>query len=90
MKQEALQRFDCCWRGRGTHYNIADYGALRDSPVNNRGFFLENVRDVRFQQVTVENHEGPAFYIVNGEEVEIINCRQETPPNPKCWRSRLK
>ncbi|MEK4060619.1 MULTISPECIES: glycoside hydrolase family 28 protein [Paenibacillus] len=51
--------------------------------MNNRGFFLGNVRDVRFQQVTVENHEGPAFYIENGEEVEIINCRSRNTAQPE-------
>lgn len=39
--------------------------------MNNRGFYLGNVRDIRFRQVTIENHEGPAFYIENGETVDI-------------------
>ncbi len=43
--------------------------------MNNRGFYLGNVRDVRFNRVTIENHEGPAFYIENGEEVEVNDCR---------------
>jgi polygalacturonase len=43
--------------------------------MNNRGFYLGNVRNIRFRQVTVENHEGPAFYIENGEEVEITGCQ---------------
>ncbi len=43
--------------------------------MNNRGFYLGNVRDVRFNRVTIENHEGPAFYIENGEDVEVIDCR---------------
>lgn len=43
--------------------------------MNNRGFYLGNVRDVEFRQVTIENHEGPAFYIENGEAVEVIQCR---------------
>ncbi|GIP27767.1 endopolygalacturonase [Paenibacillus sp. J23TS9] len=43
--------------------------------MKNRGFYLGNVRDVGFRQVTVENHEGPAFYIENGEAVEVMQCR---------------
>lgn len=42
--------------------------------MNNRGFYLGNVRDIRFHQVTIENHEGPAFYIENGEAVDITAC----------------
>lgn len=51
--------------------------------MNNRGFFLSNVREVRFQEVTVENHEGPAFTIENGEEIEIINCRSRNTAKPE-------
>lgn len=51
--------------------------------MNNRGFFLGNVRDVRFQQVTVENHEGPAFYIENGEAVEMFNCQSRNTARPE-------
>ncbi len=42
--------------------------------MNNRGFYLGNVRDIRFRQVTIENHEGPAFYIENGEKIDITGC----------------
>ncbi|WP_410769552.1 glycoside hydrolase family 28 protein [Fontibacillus sp. BL9] len=45
--------------------------------MHNRGFYLGNVRDVQFRQVTIENHEGPAFYIENGEDVEVMNCRSK-------------
>ncbi len=51
--------------------------------MNNRGFFLGNVRDVQFQQVTVENHEGPAFYVENGERVEVINCASRNTSKPE-------
>ncbi|AIQ49238.1 endopolygalacturonase [Paenibacillus sp. FSL R7-0273] len=51
--------------------------------MSRRGFFLGNVRDVRFQQVTVENHEGPAFYIENGEDVEVLNCRSRNTAKPE-------
>ncbi|PZD94053.1 glycoside hydrolase family 28 protein [Paenibacillus sambharensis] len=42
--------------------------------MNNRGFFLGNVRDIRFRGVTIENHEGPAFYVENGEGIELEQC----------------
>lgn len=42
--------------------------------MNNRGFFLGNVRDVRFRHVTIENHQGPAFYVENGEAVKLEGC----------------
>lgn len=45
--------------------------------MNNRGFYLGNVRDISFRNVTVENHEGPVFYVENGEEVEFEHCRSK-------------
>ncbi len=42
--------------------------------MNNRGFYLGNVRDIRFRNVTVDNHEGPAIYVENGERVTVENC----------------
>lgn len=44
------------------------------SEMNNRGFFLGNVRQIRFHHVTIENHEGPAFYVENGEQVTVEHC----------------
>jgi polygalacturonase len=51
--------------------------------MKKRGFYLGNVRDILFQQVTIENHEGPAIYIENGEEVEVINCRSKNTAKPE-------
>jgi hypothetical protein len=51
--------------------------------MKNRGFYLGNVREVQFQQVTVGNHEGPAFYIENGDKVEILNCRSRNTAKPE-------
>lgn len=42
--------------------------------MNNRGFFLGNVRDIRFHHVTIENHEGPAIHVENGERVVVEHC----------------
>jgi len=44
-------------------------------PMKQRGFFCSNVRDIQFSQVTVSNHEGPAFYVENGEDIEVLGCR---------------
>lgn len=51
--------------------------------MQRRGFFLGNVREVQFQQVTIENHDGPAFYVENGEEVEFLNCRSRNTVKPE-------
>lgn len=51
--------------------------------MQKRGFYLGNVRDILFQQVTIENHEGPAFYIENGEDVEVISCRSKNTAKPE-------
>lgn len=51
--------------------------------MQQRGFYLSNVREVRFSRVTIENHVGPAFYVENGESVEIENCRSRNTSKPE-------
>ncbi|MNN71858.1 hypothetical protein D3C81_1878340 [compost metagenome] len=51
--------------------------------MKGRGFYLGYVRDVQFNQVTIENHEGPAFYIENGEGIELMNCRSKNTVKPE-------
>lgn len=51
--------------------------------MTNRGFYLGNVRDILFNQVTIENHEGPAFYIENGDQVEVNQCRSKHTKQPE-------
>jgi polygalacturonase len=48
-----------------------------------RGFYLGNVRDIRFNLVSIENHEGPAFYIEHGEDVELTGCRSLRTAKPE-------
>lgn len=48
-------------------------------PMKQRGFFCCNVADLRFNRVTVTNHEGPAFYIENGKDIEVTGCRSKNP-----------
>lgn len=57
--------------------------------MNNRGFYLGNVRDVLFRNVNIENHEGPAFYIENGEEVSLQDCRSRNTAKPEPLEERV-
>ncbi|WP_226530025.1 glycoside hydrolase family 28 protein [Metabacillus niabensis] len=47
-------------------------------PMKQRGFFCGNVKGVSFHRVTISNHEGPAFYVENGEDIEFNQCKQKT------------
>lgn len=58
--------------------------------MQRRGFFLGNVRDVQFQQVTIENHDGPAFHVENGEEVEFLHCRSRNTAKPEELVERVR
>lgn len=58
--------------------------------MNNRGFYLGNVRDIQFRHVTIENHEGPAFYIENGEDVEVFNCKSKNTAKPEQLVEQVK
>lgn len=40
-------------------------------PTTNQGFYMGNVKDSTFRNITIENHEGPAFYLENCENVVI-------------------
>lgn len=40
-------------------------------PTTNQGFYMGNVKDSTFRNITIENHEGPAFYLENCENVDI-------------------
>lgn len=40
-------------------------------PTTNQGFYMGNVKDSTFRNITIENHEGPAFYLENCENVII-------------------
>lgn len=47
-------------------------------PVSRQGFFCSNIRDFTFRSVTVAHHVGPAFYMENGEAVELSMCRAKS------------
>lgn len=59
-------------------------------PMKQRGFYCSNVSDIRFNHVTVSNHEGPAFYVENGLDVEITACRSKNPVNKEGTLSVFK
>ncbi len=40
-------------------------------PMKQSGFFCSNVKDISFNNVTISNHEGPAFYVENGFNIEF-------------------
>jgi len=44
-------------------------------PMKQRGFFCSNVKDITFNNVTVSNNEGPAFYVENSINVEFSRCK---------------
>ena len=52
-------------------------------PMKQKGFYCNNVKDIYFNNVTVINHEGSAFTVENGENVEFTKCRVKKPVNPE-------
>ena len=59
-------------------------------PMKQRGFYCTNVSDIQFNKVTISNHEGPAFYVENGKNVEIVACRSKNPVNKETALSFFK
>ena len=49
--------------------------------MKSRGFYIGFAKDILFNQVIVENHEGPAFYVENSEEIELSNCKSKNTKN---------
>lgn len=45
--------------------------------MNNRGFYVGFSKDILFNRVSIENHEGPAFYVEYSEDVEITHCKSK-------------
>ncbi|MCD8216156.1 MAG: glycoside hydrolase family 28 protein [Clostridiales bacterium] len=60
---------------------IADFPAMARGvePCKQKGFFLSNVKGIRFSNFTIKNVDGPAFELENAEEVVFSNCRIENP-----------
>lgn len=45
--------------------------------TTNQGFYMGNVKDSTFKNITIENHEGPAFYLENCENVIVENAESK-------------
>ncbi|MGM0125996.1 polygalacturonase [Enterococcus sp. AZ194] len=43
--------------------------------MTNRGFFVGFAKDILFERVSIENHEGPAFLLEETKDVETFHCR---------------
>ncbi|GIN72576.1 endopolygalacturonase [Bacillus sp. J14TS2] len=43
--------------------------------MTNRGFYVGFAKDVLFEHITIENHEGPAFYLENTKDIEVLYCK---------------
>lgn len=51
--------------------------------MNNRGFFVGFAKDIIFDHVSIENHEGPAFQLDQTENIEINKCRSYNTAKPE-------
>jgi len=51
--------------------------------LNKKGFYCKNVKDIYFNNVSIINHEGSAFTVENGENIEFIKCRSKSSQNPE-------
>ena len=47
--------------------------------MTHRGFFLGNCSNVRFDHITLENVEGPAFTIETSDNISIENSKEINP-----------
>lgn len=43
--------------------------------MKNQGFYIGFAKDILFNQLSIENHEGPAFLLENTEDITIANLR---------------
>jgi polygalacturonase len=62
---------------------IPEMPAMMDGiePMSHKGFYCQNVKDIQFNNVTISNHEGSAFIVENGENIEFTKCRAKNPTN---------
>ncbi|MHC5218170.1 glycoside hydrolase family 28 protein [Enterococcus sp. LJL128] len=45
--------------------------------MKNQGFLIQFAENVLFERVTIENHEGSAFQILESKEIELCHCRSK-------------
>lgn len=58
--------------------------------MNNRGFYVGFAKDILFNRVTIENHEGPAFFLENCEDIELINCKSKNTKKEEALLKEVK
>ncbi|WP_400244292.1 glycoside hydrolase family 28 protein [Niallia sp. JL1B1071] len=58
--------------------------------MNNRGFYVGFAKDVLFNRITIENHEGPAFYLENCEDIEVIYCKSKNTKKEEALIKEVK
>lgn len=46
-------------------------------PVQGKGFYVRNAKDILFNKVTIKNHTDQGFNVKDSENVEIIGCMEE-------------
>lgn len=51
--------------------------------MNNRGFYIGNGEDISFNNVTVENHEGPMIYAENSRNIVAERCVSKNTKKPE-------
>lgn len=58
--------------------------------MNNRGFYVGFAKDVLFNRITIENHDGPAFYLENCEDIEVIYCKSKNTKKEEALIKEVK
>ncbi|MCJ7842090.1 glycoside hydrolase family 28 protein [Lederbergia sp. NSJ-179] len=51
--------------------------------MTNRGFYVGFAKDILFQHITIENHEGPAFYLDSTKDIDILHCKSRHTKQPE-------
>lgn len=51
--------------------------------MTNHGFYVGFAKDLLFHNVTIENHEGPAFYLEYTQDIDIQNCKSRNTKRPE-------
>ena len=50
-------------------------------PINHQGFYCNNFRNIKFNNVKIGGYEGPAFEMIKGKNIEFTGCEVENCGN---------
>lgn len=53
------------------------------SEMSKQGFYLGFAKQVTFNQISIENHDGPAFVLENTEQIEISGLHSTQSEDPE-------